>query len=180
MRASTRVVSTLSNNLSSLHYTYSQSAPTSLFASATSTDRLRCPLGSRMHAKVCDCVWPQPLNEADTTMMTYPTTSKISANHLASGDSSVISPCRLQQKLPLTLEINFQALTVSGINDFFSSLLLWFISSFLVPDRNKNEWRRLRISWPPTPYLKSPPPEEACRVQSIPLPNCKQQGGCCA
>ena len=40
-RASTGVMPTLSYHLSSINYTYSQFAPTSLFASASTTNRVR-------------------------------------------------------------------------------------------------------------------------------------------
>ena len=76
---------------------------------------------------------------------------------------------------PLTSVIIFQALTVSGIKIFFSSLLLWFTSHFLVPDVNANSWSRMVVSLPPTPlHTSAPPPPipaETWRGRYIPLPN---------
>ena len=72
----------------------------------------------------CKSIWPHHhliAKEADTTMMTYPFTADLSANHCTSGDTSIILPHRLQQRPPPppTLEIIFQVLTVSGINNVF-------------------------------------------------------------
>ena len=76
---------------------------------------------------------------------------------------------------PPTLEIIFQELTVSGINNVCSSLLFFFTSYLLILGINANKWRRQGFSLPLPP---SPtPPAEAWRGRSIYLPNRKLQGG---
>ena len=59
-RTSAGVVSTSSYHLSSLYFTSSQFAPTSLFVSAFATDRVRRPLGSGGLTISYDRVSPRP------------------------------------------------------------------------------------------------------------------------
>ena len=152
MRASTGLVSTLSNHLSSISCNSSQFSPTSIFRFclhnqqsvpqlteySSTNDRVRHPLGSGLYYRI----YPQPHNTANTMMETYPTASDLPANLRASGDASAIA-------------------TVSGINNFFYFILFFFISSFLVPDGNSNEWRRPGVSSPPTPYPTINPSSKA-------------------
>ena len=95
------------------------------------TDRVRLPLGLGGYAKSYDHVAPWLPSEGDTMIMMYPAAADLSTNHRASRDASIISPRRLLQRPPLTLEIIFQASTMSGIKNVVYSLLLLFTSSFV-------------------------------------------------
>ena len=64
------------------------------------TDRVRRTLSLGRRVKAYDRVAPQPLNDADMTMMEYPTVSELSANQCASGNASIIATSRLQQPPP--------------------------------------------------------------------------------
>ena len=96
-RASTRVVSTLSNHLSSIFITLPHNLnQLPLFASASVTDRVHRhrqimpPPGLGGHAKSYYRVAPRPPKEANTTTTTCPTAADLSANHRASVDTSVL------------------------------------------------------------------------------------------
>ena len=67
---------------------------TSLFASASVTNRVLCPLGLGRHAKAYDHVALQPPIEVDTTMTMYPVAADLSDNHRASGNVSTSGDIR--------------------------------------------------------------------------------------
>ena len=95
---STGVMSTSSYHLSSIYYNSSQFTPTSLFASASATNRVRLhrqitppptteyvvslvQTGMQKHITASP---PQPLKKANMMMTTYPDAADLSANHRAS------------------------------------------------------------------------------------------------
>ena len=136
-RASTGVVSNSFYPLSSIHYTSSQYTPTSPFRlchrnqqsvlppteHASTTDRVLRPLGLVVYDRISSL----PLNYADTSMSMYHVAANLSSNHCVSGYASTIAK-------------------VSGINNVFSFILIFFTSSFLIPKVNINKCRRLGLS----------------------------------
>ena len=125
-------MSTFSCHLSSIFITLPHNFhQLPFFASSTATNRVR----RHLVLGVYDCVAPQPPNEADVIMMTYPATTYLSSNHCASRDASVIA-------------------SVSRINNFFPFILFFFASSFLVSYGNANVRRRSGVSLP-TSYRSS-------------------------
>ena len=70
---------------------------------------------------------------------------------------------------------------MSGINNVFSFILFFFNSSFLVPNRNENEWRRPGVSLTPLlPPSQMPPPSGILKGTIHSSPNRKRRGICCA
>ena len=98
------VMSTSSYNLSSIHYTSSQFAPTCLFASASAIDivcwqrqsmpplttEYAVPLVQVGIQNAYDRIVSRPPNIANMTMTTYHATYDLSANQRASGDASAL------------------------------------------------------------------------------------------